>query len=103
MTRPALFAIGSGIALFVAALIMLGLQHDGAARATMMAPVFVVAATGLPLVWYSFNQAQKLQHVQAETASQDKLIGEASAGIEELRTTIEKQLGAIEETAASLH
>src|SRR4051794_6502948 len=101
MTRPMLFAVGSAAALLVVVVIVLGYQHAAATRANMMVPVLIVAAAGLPAVLYSYTQAQKLQLVESETASQDKLIGEASAGIEELRTTIERQLGAIEETAAS--
>src|SRR5438270_14024235 len=102
MNRTPLLAVGSGVLLALAAIIVLG-YHDAAARTTLMWPVLIVAAAGVPAVLYSWSNVQKLAEVEREVESQEKLISDTNAAVDELRNTIERQLAAIEETAASLH
>ena len=101
MTRVPGWVVAVALAPIVALLLVFGLYEE--ARKTMLAQFVIVAAGALPAVWSLYMMAQKLTASDGEAKNQDRLINDATKGIEEVRVSVEKQLGAIEETAASLH
>src|SRR5258706_4133782 len=73
------------------------------ARRTLAMTVVAVAAGGLPALWSLYVMGQKLEDAERDAVTQERLSGDLKGGVEEMRGYVEKQLGAIEETAASLH
>src|SRR5260370_41065945 len=90
-------------ALVPVALLLIVLGYYDEARKTLMAPVLLGAAGGLPAIWSLYAMGQKLDALDLDHAAQEHKLVEVGGRVGELRATVEKQLGAIEETAASLH
>src|SRR6476646_2776968 len=101
MSRVPGWVVAVALAPIVALLLVFGLYEE--ARRTMLAPMIIVAAGGLPAVWSLYTMAQRMTGIESDTKTQDRLVADVDKNIGEMRASVERQLGAIEETAASLH
>src|SRR3954452_9841513 len=75
----------------------------GGGHTTLIAPILVVAFGGEPALIASYSTVQRLQDVETAATQRGDVLGKVDGSIDELRNPVEQQLGAIEETAASLH
>src|SRR5437773_39890 len=101
MTRSMRWTLMAALVPVALALIVLGYYEE--ARRTLMAPVLLVAAGGLPAIWSLYLMGQKFDALDLDQAAQERALADANGRVAELRASVDKQLGAIEETAASLH
>src|SRR5687767_5413513 len=102
MTRPMLLSVAAAAALVIAAVYGYVGQPE-AVRQMIGTPMAAMALAGVFGVGVAYANALKLQNCEREVGDQEKQVAAAGAAIDELHGTIERQLQAIEETAASLH
>ena len=74
------------------------------AQTAFVAPLLLVALLGgAPALFMLFTTQQRVESVEAEMNERAEVLRTTENGLGELRAVTESQLGAIEETAASLH
>jgi methyl-accepting chemotaxis protein len=92
-----------GAAACLAATVGIAFWLGGGHSASLIAPILVVAFGGVPALIASYSTVQRLEDAKNDAHLRGDVLGKVDGSIDELRNTVEQQLGAIEETAASLH